>query len=286
MRRFLSLLLLLVFVGCAAAEEYYVPTVSAPKHSARHITQEEFLHSVNNPRIFLNAPDERIFAGIVPHHSTAAVLISGFFSLAQQHEYDLVIILAPNHEGDVAPVVLSDLDWDVGEGVTTHQPFVADLLDSGINAAIDHRRMEMEHSASILIPYINHYLPGAEVAPMLLNRSLSFYATIEIFEWLKAWITDSDKNVLLVASIDFSHFLPVPYSREMDRQTKEAIFANDLRRIHSMSAHHLDSAASMIIFLLYLESLGLTPQIIAHTDASEFLGPMLQETTSYMIIVG
>jgi len=258
-----------------------------PLHSILHLTHDEFLHSIQNPRPFPAQPTGSIVAGVVPHHNTAAVLISGFFSQVSDEDYDLVIILAPNHEGDIAQVVLSYRHWDIGDGVRTNRQFVDDMHGAGnINTAISHSRMEQEHSASILIPYIYHYLPGVEVAPVLLNRSLSFNATMEIFRWLEAWINESGKNVLLVASIDFSHFLTVPHSREMDRQTKEAIFTHDLRRIHEMTYHNLDSPAAMIIFLMYLESLGLAPQIIAHTDASEFLGPGLQDTTSYMIITG
>ena len=273
---------------CPVLYQVYIPT--QPMLAVLHITHDEFLHSIAHPRIFPYRPTGQISAGVVPHHSTAAVLISGFFAqaaISADDDYDLVIILAPNHEGDLAGVVLSYRDWDIGEGVFTHSEFVHSLHSvPGINTAICHSRMELDHSASILIPYIYHYLPGAKVAPVLLNRSLSFDATVAIFHWLNNWIAESDKNVLLVASIDFSHFLSVPQSRENDAATKEAIFANDLKRLHEMNYHYLDSPAAMIIFLMYLEKLGLVPKIIEHTDASEFLGPWVGETTSYMVIVG
>jgi len=277
---------------------YYQTTTTQPtsvhpepekKHAILHLTHHEFINSINNPRIFPTLQNEKIFAGVVPHHNTAAVLISGFFAQASNHvdDYDLVIILAPNHEGELASVVLSYRDWDIGNGVFTCRQFVNDLMDAeGINTAIGHSLMELDHAASILIPYIYHYLPDTKVAPILLNRTLSFDATIQLFYWINTWVASSDKNILLVASIDFSHFLTVPQSREMDRVTKEAIFSHDLHRIHAMNYHYLDSTAAMIIFLMYLEYLGLPPQIVAHTDASEFLGPGLDETTSYMIIVG
>ena len=268
-----------------------------PKLAILHLTHDEFVHSITNPRVFQNQPTGRIMAGVVPHHNVAAALISGFFaqaaasaadvSAAYAYDYDLVIILAPNHEGDLANVISSYRHWDIGEGVATSRQFVTDLMAaSGVHSAISHSHMELDHSASILIPYIYHYLPGAEVAPLLLNRSLSFGETEALFHWLNAWIADSGKNVLLVASIDFSHFLPVHMAREMDRITKAAILSHDLRKIHTLNDHYLDSPAAMIILLMYLEEIGITPEIIAHTDASKFLGPGIDETTSYMIIVG
>ncbi|MCL1786638.1 MAG: AmmeMemoRadiSam system protein B [Defluviitaleaceae bacterium] len=258
-----------------------------PKLPILHLSHDEFLHSIRNPRPFPTAPAGRVMAGVVPHHNVASVLISGFFSMAAAYDYDLVIILAPNHAGCLTHVTLSDRHWDIGQGAFTHQPLVYALLaESGINTAISHYHMAQDHAASILIPYIYHYLPGAQVAPLLLSRTLNFGETEALFHWLYAWIASSGKNVLLVASIDFSHFLPIPMAWERDAVTKDAILAGDLQKIHHFSDHHLDSPAAMIIWLMYLEALGIRPQILAHTDASEFLGPGLDETTSYMVIAG
>jgi AmmeMemoRadiSam system protein B len=258
-----------------------------PMLAIRHITHEEFNHSLANPRPY--QIEGRIAAGVVPHHLTAATLIAGFFSQAAAFGdcYDLVIILAPNHEGDLANVVLSYRNWDVGEGVFTHRDFVKDLMaEDGINTAISHDHLEIDHSASILIPFIHHYLPGIKVAPVLFSRSLSLDGTVNFFNWMQSWIDQSGKNVLLVASIDFSHFLTTPQAMQKDLVTANAIANRDFRLIHSLNYHYLDSAASLIIFLKYLDALGIVPQIIDHTDATEFLGPGLDETTSYKVIVG
>jgi AmmeMemoRadiSam system protein B len=239
--------------------------------SVLHLTHGEFIDSAANPRMLPGVPGGRVYAGVIPHHNTAATLISGFFARAARHaeEYDLVIILAPNHFGDIANVVLSDRDWDIGGGVFTCRGFVNDLMaERSINSAINHSRMELDHSASILIPYIYHYLPGVKVAPLLLNRAMTFNETLYLSDWLNDWIEDSGLNVLLIASIDFSHFLNIPQSRQMDAITREAIMTLDLLKIHAMTDQHLDSAAAMILYLRYLHKLGIQPHIAAHTDAS------------------
>lgn len=260
---------------------------SEPLLAIRNITHEAFNHSIANPRSY--EIDGFIMAGVIPHHVTAATMISGFFSQAAAFAdyYDTVIILAPNHEGDLADVVLSYRDWDVGRGAFAHRGFVDDIMSApAINTAISHSHIEIDHSASIFIPYIYHYLPDTKVAPVLLNRSLCFEGTTNLFRWLVDWINASGENVLLVASIDFSHFLTATEAMERDRVTAEAILNHDYRLIHSLNDHYLDSPAAMIIFLKHLEELGIAPQIIDHTDATEFLGPGLDETTSYKVIVG
>ncbi|MCL2377313.1 MAG: AmmeMemoRadiSam system protein B [Defluviitaleaceae bacterium] len=294
-----AMLLLVLFASNSAVVNYgsvgqpqeeataTAAAITEPMLAIRNITHEIFNHSVANPRPY--EVDGFIAAGVVPHHTTAAVLISGFFTQAAAFAdyYDLVIILAPNHEGDLANVVLSYRDWDIGQGVFAHRGFVSDLMAApDINTAISHDHLEIDHSASVLIPYVYHYLPGTKVAPILLNRSLSFNDTTNLFHWLMDWIDASGQNVLLVASIDFSHFLTAPEAMERDIFTANAIANRDYRLLHSLCDHYLDSPAAMVIFLKYLGALGIEAQIAYHTDATEFLGPGLDETTSYKIIVG
>ena len=262
-----------------------VTDISLPDsmHAIRNISHEEFINAISNPRLY--DIDGHIMAGVIPHHLTASTLISGFFS--QTAYYDLVIILAPNHEGDIADVVLSYRDWDVGDGVLSCNIFVNDMMATdGINSAICHNRVEVDHSASIFIPFINYYLPNTMVAPVLLNRTLSFDRTLYLSAWINTWISESDKNVLLLASIDFSHFLTFAEAMERDVVTANAILNRDYRLIHSLSDYYLDSPAALIIFLKYLDEHKMLLQNIDHTDATEFLGPAIEETTSYKVIVG
>jgi len=226
-------------------------------------------------------------AGVVPHHDVAATLISGFFASAATYSYDLVIILGPNHQGDLAEIILSCKGWDVGSGLAAHGGFVQDMLAApGIDAVVSHAHMEYDHSAAVLIPFVYHYLPGAQVAPLLLNRSMSFGGTVRLFEWLHQWIENSGKDVLLLASVDFSHFLTPQEAFRRDQITIPAMLGQEYHFLHGLNYHYLDSAAAIIIFLMYLEALGLVPEILDHTDASEFLGFGLDETTSYIVIAG
>ena len=258
-----------------------------PRHAIRNLCHDIFIQSISAPRAY--EIEGFIKAGVVPHHATAATMISGFFAQAANFAeyYDTIIILAPNHEGDLADVVISYRDWDIGSGVSTHSSFVQSLHAApGINTAISHTHMETDHSASVFIPYIYHYLPDTKVAPVLLNRSLSFSGTERLFNWLIDWVETSGENVLLLASIDFSHFLTAPEAWERDTITTNAILNRDLRQIHYLNYHYLDSAAAMIIFLMYIDVVGAALEIVDHANATDFLGPGLDETTSYKIIVG
>ncbi|MCL2047221.1 MAG: AmmeMemoRadiSam system protein B [Defluviitaleaceae bacterium] len=251
-----------------------------PRHAFNHISPERFLSSVQNARAY--EITDHIAAGVVPHHDTAAAMISGFFAQAARFEYDTVIILAPNHENNAA-IVTSYRDWEIG--VFAHREFAADLLAARVGAEIDHEYVERDHSAAILMPYIEHYLPHTKVAPVLLGRSLGFDGTLRFYDWLKNWVSESGESVLLVASVDFSHFLDVPNAAEHDRITWEAILARDYLKIHAMNSSFLDSAAAMIVWLNYLHDLGIEPRLIDRKSSADFVAG-LEQVTTYKVIVG
>ena len=231
-----------------------------------------------------------IKAGVVPHHLVAADLISGFFKACNVNTYDTVVIVAPNHVGGHADVVYSRSDWEAFVGIVGCDVDLADsfasirISDVLIEEADD--LIESDHSASVMIPYISHYLPDAKVAPVLVSRTLSLDNTLAFASELSRIIVESEKRVLLVCSIDFSHFLTPSEAAENDRVTEDAIRTSDYQKIHDLQNEYVDSPASLIIFLRYLEYLNVKAEIIDNTDASEFLGYGIGETTSYFVIVG
>jgi len=253
---------------------------------------DNFADAVKNAAVFQPNGGAKITAGVVPHHLVAQTLISGLLSLAAQNPpekaYDTVVIVAPNHAGDIADIIVSEKNWDFGGGVD---------CDTGIESAVlalrgkfdiaqNDQRMEEDHSASTMIPFIDYYIPGAEVAPVLVSRTLSLDDTLNFAKALYDIISQSGKRVLLLCSIDFSHYLTPDKALANGTRTIQAINSRDYAMIHSFSNSYVDSPASLIIFLKYLELTGSSLDILDHTEASAFLGGGIDSTTSYIIMAG
>jgi AmmeMemoRadiSam system protein B len=277
-----------------AAKSVYSFDSDAPsiqrKLAVRNIDSKTFGDSTDNPRQY--ETDGLIKAVVIPHHTVAAELISGFFKMASESAgsyYETVVIVAPNHAGDLADVILSSRDWDINGGVACDTEITGAILSldiNGVKIIENHRRVEEDHSASVHIPYINYYLPDANVVPVLVSSSLTLDETMGFAAALLNIINESGKNVLLVCSIDFSHYLTPADAKHKDIATVEAIRNRDYKKIHDFTNDNIDSSASLIIFLEYLASLGISAEIIDNSDASEFLGPGVIETTSYFVIIG
>jgi hypothetical protein len=251
----------------------------------KHSDPLEFHGSMENPKAFtLNG---NLIGGIVPHHMTAATLISGFFKSAADSgaEYDTVVIIAPNHAGETEDIIVSFKNWQVWDAVYCDRDIVERVSGRIPNITENDDRMEDEHAVAVLIPYIGHYLPEAKVAAFLVNKRMTLETVYNFAKILSEEIILSGKRALLIASIDFSHFLPTHRAAENDRITEAAILERNYAKIHRFSDEYADSPQSLNAFLMYLEITGPNNiEILYNTDASEFLGESLYETTSYFVI--
>ena len=250
----------------------------------------DFYSSLENSRKY--DADGHVKAGVVPHHLTAAPLISGFFEMcanASPDGYDTVIIVAPNHVRGIADVVYSRRDWNILDGVKCDTDIIDSLADiwiNGISIAENDDRVENDHSASVLIPYIAHYFPGAKTVPILVSRDMPLDETIIFAESIAALIHESAKRILLICSIDFSHFVSPSESIINDLLTVDAIESLNYMKIINLPASSIDSPAALIVFLRYLTELGIAPVIVDRADASEYIGAHIEITTSYIVISG
>ena len=269
----------------------------------KHTNLPEFYNSIQNPGDYNFNFDfninEKIAGGIVPHHMVAATLVSGFFkSVSESCIYDTVIIVGPNHQGETGDIVVSFKNWqiwgtvycdtDITENIYKKLPDIIGGNFNIFNIIESDEIMEEEHSISVLIPYINYYLPDSKVAMFLLSRRLSLESVNNFANILSDEINtakESGKNILLVCSVDFSHFLTVSESIENDKITKSAIINRNYRTIHDFSNEYVDSPQSLNTFLMCFENMGINNiEILYNTDASEFLGDGIDQTTSYFII--
>ena len=272
--------------ACAAAGRPYETQTGAPYREFFFADEKTFVYAVKNAREY-GTFDAR--AGVVPHHLTAAPLIAGFFKAIRDggEAIETVVVVGPDHEGADGEITVSGADWDNRV-----------LCDAGLIDAITGVRLtdgkiesndaiiKADHAVGALVPFIGHYLPGAKIAPVLLNKSLSYGDAFAFAGALADIINTSGKKILLLCSIDFSHYLTPKDARVKDAETILTMERCDYRELYAFNDAHADCRAALIVFLYFLEVNGLELTVVDHTDASAFTGPCADETTSYFILVG
>jgi AmmeMemoRadiSam system protein B len=277
----LFILLGLVLTGCASA---------LPEKEKTEVTRVE-VHPNHffDPQCFDPQPvvgdhsAGKIYGAVVPHHLLAHGLIAQVMQKLQAAPPSVVVVVGPNHWNKGERMLTSSWDWQTPFGtVEADQEAIAKLLAQS-PVKKDDAVFSAEHSIGNLMPFIKYYLPQAKVVPLILHYDVTKKEAGVLADLLTELI--GERGVIL-ASVDFSHYLERRQAEEKDRETMEALKAWDYGQLFKMGNDHLDSPASLATLLLAMERLGLEEfDLVDNTNSGVLLGNDLIETTSYFTLV-
>lgn len=223
-----------------------------------------------------------ILGGVVPHHLVASSFLAEFFTFLKNQASvpETVLLLAPNHnelgEGNIQT---ADFLWGTAFGkVSTDQELLQVVEKAG--AVIVPQSFENEHSIYNILPYIAHFLPETKVVPVLFKYQTSS-GEIEAFSQV---VTREMKkrNIFILSSVDFSHYLPWGEAERKDEETIAAIKNFDVSRIARFGSDHLDSPASILTLLRIgqiFDATGVT--VLRHGNSAESIRGRNSSTTSH-----
>jgi AmmeMemoRadiSam system protein B len=222
---------------------------------------------------------------ICPHHLLASGLIHDVFKAVESNNYENVIIIGPDHNSKKGlQISLSINDWQTPFGMISSDAEYNGWLESYPYAEFDDTLMINEHSNAVLIPFVKYYFPEAKVNTIALPSTLTKEEAEDFGNFLYENV--ESENTLLIASIDFSHYLLKEEADEMDMVTLEAIKHRDLERIARLDNDYLDSPQTLIAFLTYMNSSGCVDEkLIDHSNSHDIVPIGNQGTTSYLTYV-
>lgn len=240
------------------------------------------LIKINNSDI---VPDKEIKGGIVPHHLLATEMISEFYAQLDNQKIETVVILGPNHKevGDF-PALSSAFDWDTPFGrVLADQKIINELARDNL-VKINDEALDNEHSVALHTPFVKHFLPNAKIVPIIISEKMS----IEDAEKLSAALAKfaRKRGTIIIASVDFSHYLPEAEAKEKDKESLVAIKNFDFQKIRSFGNDNMDSPPAIIVLLSALQNIGATDlKKIKNLNSEYFARSGSNETTSYFTMV-
>lgn len=172
--------------------------------------------------------NKEIVAGIVPH---AGYIYSGkiaapFFKILPHlhKEYDLFILLHPNHYGK-GPSIACDVNeaWETPLGLVEIDKSIPEKL--GLAYSLEAH--QSEHSCEVLIPFLQYYLPYRFMILPVAMYHTGFAECLKLALQLLRAIKETDKNILIIASTDFSHFVSAQSGARQDDRAIEFIYRLD-----------------------------------------------------------
>lgn len=139
---------------------------------------------------------------------TAAIAFSGL------RKTKTIVILGPNHTGLGKQMSISDADyWETPLGKITVDSQLRKKLLAGLGTEADDLAHLQEHSIEVQVPFIQFLFPEAKILPICLMENN--FRQLEELGNLLAEKTNENETAI-VASSDFSHFIPLENARQKD----------------------------------------------------------------------
>lgn len=182
------------------------------------IKQLDDILEKESSNINLSLAQKNIIGAIVPHagYMFSAYQAIHFFEILKnsQQKFDTFIIINPNHTGYGAEISMDENDfWETQFGKVEIDKDFYNLLDFDYSADAH----KYEHSGEVMIPLLQYSLDYEfKIVPITLSRQNLQNAkqiASEIYEANKKL----NKNICMIASSDFSHFLKPSDGAKLDQ---------------------------------------------------------------------
>jgi AmmeMemoRadiSam system protein B len=168
--------------------------------------------------------ERRIRAAVVPHAGyvySGPIAARAYAAIAAERPPASVLVLGVNHHGRGAPAALSNVDWTTPLGpVRVDRELVRALARGPIE--IDEEAHAPEHSIEVQLPFLQYVHPHPRFAALSVTFGpRGFLADVAAVVQRAV----RDRDVLLLASTDFSHYVRPEEAKELDRLAIDEILA-------------------------------------------------------------
>jgi AmmeMemoRadiSam system protein B len=181
---------------------------------------------------------ESFFAAVKPHGANPLGIVSphaGYvysgqvaacaFGAINPSFSGTFVVIGPSHQGYLTSV--SSVPWETPLGVVDPDTEFIEVL--GLEAdELSHRD---EHSVEVQVPFIKYRFPRSRIVPVMMGQQDPISAK-HIAELITAAIQRTKRDVRIVASSDFSHYVPASKAKTNDLYAIEPLKSLDVKEFY------------------------------------------------------
>ncbi len=252
-----------------------------------------FLHKIGPGEIpLVNTNRENNIIGFVSPHAgymySGPVAANGFYKIALDGKPDTIIILGPNHRGfgeDVS--IMAEGKWKTPLGeLEIDAEMAKDILKNSKIIKNDKKAHQYEHSIEVQLPFIQ-YIFGKDIkfVPICMTRQ-DIDTDIEIAKSICSSVVD--KNILIIASSDFTHYEPQEYAENVDKQAINAILEFNPKKLYDMIYHQnltMCGPGPITVMLIACETLGSKKAELLKYATSGDVSGMYDQVVGYVSLI-
>jgi len=193
------------------------------------------IYSQEKKRIDFKLADNELYGAVVPHagYVYSAYQAIHFFALLKKRvqKADTFVIVNPNHTGYGERISLdSHRFWNTPYGnVEQDEEFINQL-----NLPFSDISHEEEHAGEVMLPLLQHFLDYQfKVVVITLSQQNAENAKL-IAERINEVAKKLNRNIMLIASSDFTHFKDIETSKVLDDLVLKQIDDKDVKGVEKV----------------------------------------------------
>ena len=238
----------------------------------------------------VNLQPTRIFGAVLPHagHIYSGYQTVPFFQLIRRLNMfpDTFVIVHPNHTGYGISLAIDDAEvWTNSIGEVPVDLELAMAMD----LPFDRKAHAHEHSAEVIIPFLQFYLTDHpfSIVPVCM-RDQGFQTAGQVSEKILGAARQTGRNIMILASCDFSHFLSPETGSERDQLVINEILSRNIRGVEEAVRRHQVSVCGygpIMVLMSYAGSLdpGYRTEILARGNSGEVIPS--REVVDYISLI-
>jgi len=175
----------------------------------------------------------RIIGGIAPH---AGYVYSGMVAahlysrLAEDGLPESFVILGPNHTGMGSGLAITTQDFETPLGIAKVDLDLARQLRKGL-VDDDPQSHSAEHSIEVQLPFLQFLSDNIKFVPICMGFQ-DFEAAASVGNSIRDAM--KSKDIVVIASTDFSHYVPASVARKKDNMALDAIKAMNPKALYEI----------------------------------------------------
>jgi MEMO1 family protein len=208
---------------------------------------------------------------IIPHHLAAENSIKSALKTFQSQTASpsSILFIAPNHK-------------EIGNAfIISNEPGLIDF--TSLSMLYNPEIINQEHAVSDSLPLINQSFPGIPIIPIILSSRLPYDQLLTLVQILT---TASQKNILIIGSIDFSHYLSLAEADNYDKNTLDLITTRNYPMIRTLDNRSLDASPVLEVVMRTMDAVGAQKiEVLSHTNSGRLSGNPVAPTTSHFTLL-
>ncbi len=221
-------------------------------------------------------------AAVLPHHTIAsAKLLELWSDIAACSEPSVIVIVSPNHENAGEGTVQTTHGvWTTPFGAVETDDALVDALVAGGTATDERKSFVNEHGIGTHVSYVAKLFPGVPIVPVIAKSPADMDDALALVRALQKILPD---DALVIASVDFCHYLPADATAKMDAETMAYVADRRYDQLERLHSDHLDSPFALIAYLLWSDAHDNESNLVWHDSSHTLMNDPNAPGTSYLV---